>query len=174
MAERNDDLRDNEELDDSEDLIDDDDMAEPGDAIAMLEADHRKVRELFQQYLAAGDRKAQRQIAEQVFVELETHAQLEEMVFYPAFEEEADDAGKALVKEAREEHQEVKTLITALRGCEMGEEFDTKFHALMDDVEHHVQEEETEMFPDAEELLLDRSAELAEAMEDIKQQLLTP
>ena len=160
MAQRNDDRTADEEL------------AEPGDAIAMLEADHRRVRELFQQYLAAGDQHTQRQIAEHVFVELETHAQLEEMVFYPAFEEEADDAGKALVKEARAEHQEVKALIAALRSRAMDEAFDTQFRALMDNVEHHVQEEETDMFPDAEELLLERNAELAEAMEDLKKQLL--
>jgi hemerythrin superfamily protein len=154
------------------DITENEDLAEPADAIEMLEADHRKVRELFQQYQAAGDLDAQRQIAEQVFVELETHAQLEEMVFYPAFEEEADEEGKALVKEAREEHQAVKTLIAALRERNMDEAFNTQFCELMENVEHHVQEEEADMFPEAEEILLDRSTELAEEMEDLKQQLL--
>jgi hypothetical protein len=53
------------------------------DAIVMLKAEHQKVRELFQQYTAAGDQRMKQQIAQQVFVELETHAQLEEIVFYP-------------------------------------------------------------------------------------------
>jgi hemerythrin superfamily protein len=67
-------------------------------AVEMLEADHRKVRELFQQYEATGDLDAKQQLAEQIFVELETHAQLEEMVFYPAFEEAADAEGEELVE----------------------------------------------------------------------------
>ena len=142
------------------------------DAIAMLKADHQKVRELFQQYTAAGDQRTKQQIAQQVFVELETHAQLEEMVFYPAFEQAADDEGKQQVQEARREHQDVKTLIAELRGREMDEAFNAKFRELMDNVEHHVQEEEAEMFPEAEELLAEQGAELVDEMEEIKQQLL--
>jgi hemerythrin superfamily protein len=141
-------------------------------AVEMLEADHRKMRELFQQYEAAGALDVKQQVAEQVFVELETHAQLEEMVFYPAFEEVADAEGKVLVGEAREEHQEVKALIAELRGLDDDDMFDVQFRELMDNVEHHVQEEETDMFPEAEELLADRNEELVEEMEGIKKQLL--
>jgi hemerythrin superfamily protein len=140
--------------------------------VEMLEADHRKVEELFQQYEAAGDLDAQQQIAEQIFVELETHAQLEEMVFYPAFEEATDAEGKVLVKEAREEHQEVKTLIEDLRGLDDDDMFDVQFRELMDNVEQHVQEEESQMFPEAEEMLAARNEELVEEMEGIKKQLL--
>ena len=141
-------------------------------AVEMLEADHRKVRELFQQYEAAGDLDAKQQIAEQIFVELETHAQLEEMVFYPAFEEATDAEGKVLVSEAHQEHQEVKTLIAELRSLDDDDLFDDQFRELMDNVEHHVQEEETEMFPEAEEILAARHEELVEEMEGIKKQLL--
>jgi hemerythrin superfamily protein len=141
-------------------------------AVEMLEADHRKVRELFQQYETIRDLGAQQQIAEQIFVELETHAQLEEMVFYPAFEEAADAEGKQLVGEARREHEQVKTLIAELRSLDDDEQFDDQFRELMDAVEHHVQEEETEMFPMAEELLEERTEELAEEMQDIKARLL--
>jgi hemerythrin superfamily protein len=141
-------------------------------AMEMLEADHRKVRELFQQYEAAGELDAKQQIAEQIFVELETHAQLEEMVFYPAFEEAADAEGKQLVGEARQEHEQVKTLIAQLRNLDDDEQFDDQFRELMDAVEHHVQEEEAEMFPMAEELLEERTEELAEEMQDIKARLL--
>jgi hemerythrin superfamily protein len=94
------------------------------------------------------------------------------MVFYPAFEEEADEEGKHLVEEACQEHQEVKTLIAELRGREADEEFDTKFRELMDNVEHHVQEEESEMFPKAEEILAERNEELVDEMQEIKEQLL--
>ena len=150
----------------------DKDTGTPEEAIEMLKADHQKVRDLFQQYAAASDQNTQRQIADQVFVELETHAQLEEMVFYPAFEEEADEEGKHLVEEACQEHQEVKTLIVELRGREADEEFDTKFRELMDNVEHHVQEEESEMFPMAEEILAERNEEIVDEMQEIKEQLL--
>ena len=143
------------------------------DAIEMLKADHQKVRDLFRQYTAAGDQNAKRQIAEQVFVELETHAQLEEMVFYPAFEEEADDEGQQLVEEARQEHQEVKNLIAELRGSNADDEFDTKFRELMENVEHHVQEEEAEMFPEAEEILAEQLEDLLEEMQEVKEQLFT-
>jgi hemerythrin superfamily protein len=142
-------------------------------AVEMLEADHRKVRELFQRYEAAGNPDAKQQVAEQTFVELEVHAQLEEMVFYPAFEEAADEEGKQLVEEARQEHEEVKTLIEELRDLDDDETFDDQFRELMDNVEHHVQEEEAEMFPLAEKLLAERTAELAEEMQDIKTRLLT-
>jgi hemerythrin superfamily protein len=142
------------------------------DAIEMLKADHQKVRDLFQQYTAAGAQNAKRQIAEQVFVELETHAQLEELVFYPAFAEEAGDEGQQLVEEARQEHQEVKDLIAELRDHGTDAEFDTKFRALMENVEHHVQEEEAEMFPEAEEILAEQLEELMKDMQEVKEQLL--
>jgi hemerythrin superfamily protein len=142
-------------------------------AVEMLTADHRKVRNLFQQYQSANDQAAKRRIAEQVFVELEIHAQLEEMVFYPAFAAAADEEGKDLVAEARQEHQTVKDLLVELRGMDAdNEDFEIQFQELMEDVEHHAQEEETEMFPEAEELLAEQDAELVDEMQDIKQQLL--
>jgi hemerythrin superfamily protein len=148
------------------------DAGKSEDAIEMLKADHQKVRELFQKYVAASDQHAKRQVADQVFVELETHAQLEEMVFYPAFEEAADDEGKQLVEEARQEHQKVKSLIAELRGLDADAAFDTKFRQLMDNVEHHVQEEETEIFPEAEEILAEDNEDLVDEMQEIKAQLL--
>jgi hypothetical protein len=145
----------------------------PADAIEMLEADHQKVRELFSKYAATSDQKAKRQIAEQAFIELETHAQLEETVFYPAFAEETDEEGKQLVTESLEEHQGVKELIDELRDLDVDDaEFDSKFHALMDNVEHHVEEEEAEMFPKAEEELEAQLEDLLVEMQELKQQLI--
>jgi hemerythrin superfamily protein len=144
----------------------------PADAIEMLKADHQKVTELFSEYGATSDQKAKQKIAEQVFVELELHAQLEETVFYPAFEEEADEEGKQLVAESLEEHQTVKDLIEELRELKTNDtEFDTKFHALMENVQHHVEEEESEMFPQAEEVLEAHLEELMDEMQELKQQL---
>ena len=128
--------------------------------------------DLFSKYAATSDQKAKRQIAAQVFVELETHTQLEEIVFYPAFAEEADEEGKQLVTESLEEHQEVKELIEELRGLGADEaEFNAKFRALMENVQHHVEEEESEMFPEAEEALETFMEDLMDEMQELKQQL---
>jgi len=159
MADLNDDLTPNDD--------------QPQGAIDMLQADHRRVRTLFQHYQSTNDQSMKRRIAEQIFVELEVHAQLEEMVFYPAFEAAADAEGEVLVEDARQEHLMVKELIADLRSMDAtDEEFEPQFEALMVGVEDHVQEEETAMFPEAEEVLADESADLLEDMQEIKQQLL--
>jgi hemerythrin superfamily protein len=143
------------------------------DAIQMLKADHQKVTELFSQYEATRDPQAKREIAEQVFVELEVHSQIEETVFYPAFEEEADEEGRQLVAESLEEHQTVKDAIEELRELTADDaEFDAKFHTLMEDVQHHVDEEESEMFPKAEEVLEEQIEELMDEMQELKKQLM--
>jgi hemerythrin superfamily protein len=150
------------------------DTGRPEDAIEMLRADHQKVRDLFQDYGEAQDQRAKRKIAQQVFVELETHAQLEESVFYPAFKQEADQAGKQLVAESLEEHQRVKDLIEELRELDADDEmFDAKFHELMEQVEHHVEEEESEMLPEAELALAEQAEDLMDEMQEVKRQLLT-
>jgi iron-sulfur cluster repair protein YtfE (RIC family) len=74
----------------------------------MLKADHQRVRDLFAQYEAADNRETKRTLAEQVFTELEMHAQLEENVFYPAVNEETEE-GPELVKESLSEHADVGT-----------------------------------------------------------------
>jgi hemerythrin superfamily protein len=82
-----------------------DKMGQPEDAIAMLKADHQRVRDLFQEYEAAQDQQAKRDIAEEAFVELEKHAQLEEQIFYPAVEDETNEEGQEFVEESLKEHQ---------------------------------------------------------------------
>jgi hemerythrin-like domain-containing protein len=144
----------------------------PEDAIEMLKADHEKVLDLFKQYTAASDEHTKRGIAEEVFFELDTHAQLEEQLFYPAFEEEADAEGEELVEEARKEHQAVKDLMEELRSLAAQDTpFDTKFRELRQKVEHHIEEEETEMFPLAEAELEDEMNELTEEMQELKREL---
>ena len=140
----------------------------------MLRAAHQQVRDLFQDYEEAQDQKAKRKIANQVFVELETHAQLEENVFYPAFKQEADREGKQLVSESLEEHQMVRELIEDLRELDDDDEtFDDKFYELIENVEHHVEEEESRMLPDAELVLAEQAEELMDEMQEVKKQLLT-
>ena len=148
------------------------DHAPPQDAIAMLKEDHRRIRDLLQEYEAAMDPRTKRELAEEVCTELETHAQLEEQIFYPAVQEESQE-GRALVQEAIQEHQKVKDMIAALR--EMGPDsqaFDTKFRELMQNVEHHIEEEETEMFSLAEQELSEDLDDIKEEMQELKKDIL--
>jgi hypothetical protein len=150
------------------------DLRHPEDAIEMLRIDHEKVRELFRAYEAAREQTAKRRLAEQAFIELELHAQLEETVFYPAFEQKADAEGKQLVAESLHEHRTVKDLIEELR--ELGPEapeFEAKFQELMENVEHHVEEEENEMLPEAEEALAEQAEDLMDEMQELKKHLMT-
>ena len=147
------------------------DHEQPADAIAMLKADHQWVKDLFVQYEATSNPDTKRTLAEQVFVELETHAQLEENVFYPAVNEETEE-GPELVKESLSEHETVKKLIQELRGmAQATDAFDAKFQELIHYVEHHVEEEESEMFPLAEEELAEDLTEMKDEMQEFKADL---
>jgi hemerythrin-like domain-containing protein len=145
--------------------------AQPADAIALLKADHQRVKDLFTQYEATDNVETKRTLAAQVFVELEMHAQLEENVFYPAVNEETEE-GPELVQESLSEHETVKHLIQELRGMAHDTDaFDTKFQELIQNVAHHVEEEEAEMFPLAEEELAEDLTELKDEMQELKADL---
>jgi hemerythrin-like domain-containing protein len=138
----------------------------PKDAIAMLHADHQKVRQLFRAYRTAQDPAMQWELARHIFDELEVHAQLEELVFYQAVEEETTSLGRRLVQASLEEHQEALALMQDLRGLAPGcPAFENKFQALVLTVEHHMTVEETEMFPLA-------AAEVEEDLKDLRDEML--
>ena len=144
----------------------------PIDAISLLKTDHRKVKNLFARYESAGNFSTKHLIAEQVFTELELHAQLEENVFYPAYEAMTGKNGTQLVADSRLAHEHVKELISELQGIDLDEaEFEVKFHDLMDIVREHVAEEENAMFPEAEQRLADQLEDLRDHMVALKQQL---
>jgi hemerythrin-like domain-containing protein len=86
--------------------------------------------------------------------ELAIHAEIEEEIFYPAAKTKADKEGKSLVAEAVEEHHVVKGLISELQAMPaVNEQFEARLTALIDNVEHHIGEEEEEMLPDAKQTL---------------------
>ena len=124
------------------------------DAITLLREDHDRVRKLFKDFEEAGDNaNAEKQrIADEIIEELTVHAFIEEQYFYPAVRGlPAPDSGEEpeeLVKEAEEEHAQVKTLLAELEDLRAGDEyFDAKVTVVIDDVRHHAEEEEQEMFP---------------------------
>ena len=142
--------------------------------IEMLEADHAKVQALFDKFEAAGERmtKAKQHIVEEVFMALEVHAHVEEEIFYPAVKAIGEKESTKLIAESLEEHQVVKTLIEDMRALDPGDaQYAAKFTVLMENVRHHIEEEEDEMFPMAEEELADEMESLLEAMLERKQAL---
>jgi len=141
---------------------------QPDDAIAILTADHRQVRALFQQYADTPDPYLKQIIAEHVFAELTLHMLLEETVFYPAFAEQADEEGKQLVSEALQDHQQLRDLIATLQDVAEDEVFETRFHALRDHVEQHVEDEETTMFPQAAQVLATHWEEITVLLQERK------
>jgi hemerythrin superfamily protein len=147
----------------------------PQDAVALIKEDHRRVEALFREYEQTGDRahKTRQRLVEEISRELEVHAQIEEESFYPAVEAKARQDGKELVHEAVEEHHLVKVTLGELAALDAEDEaFDAKVQVLMENVRHHVEEEETELLPQAERLLdQDQLARLGEKMQARKQQL---
>ena len=123
-----------------------------------------KVNELFDQ-LEAATGKAKLNVFNQIKTELELHTHIEEKIFYPALEkpEETHD----LTLEAYEEHKMVKTLLSKLSGARTADdEWQAQAKVLRENVEHHVEEEENELFDKADDALSDEEIEaLGQRME---------
>jgi hemerythrin superfamily protein len=128
-------------------------LANPGsiDAVALLTADHREVKDLFDEYEELAERDAEagerKELAEEICRMLEVHAVIEEEIFYPSARQalpEEDD----LLDEAEVEHGSAKDLIAQIRSMQPDQDlYDAKVKVLGEYVQHHVEEEETEMFP---------------------------
>lgn len=134
------------------------------DAFNLLKADHRKVEELFEQ-LESASGQAKMRVFQQIKTELELHTHIEETIFYPALEEPKQTHDLTL--EAYEEHDVVKKLLQELsRARTVSDEWEAKAKVLQENVEHHVEEEEGELFPKASSALgADEIETLGEQME---------
>lgn len=148
---------------------------EPMDAIALLTEDHEKVKAMFEQYEGLGDRAhaTKQKLAMQICTELTKHAMAEEEIFYPAVRE-ASKEYEDLVDEATVEHASAKDLIEQIMSMDSTEElFDAKVKVLSEQIEHHVEEEEGEMFPKARKAGLDLVA-LGEEIQARKDEIQIP
>ncbi|ATQ76580.1 hemerythrin [Massilia violaceinigra] len=133
---------------------------EAQDAIALLIEDHENVKQMFEQFEGLGDRAhaTKKKLAMQICTELTKHATAEEEIFYPAVRA-ATKKNEDLVDEATVEHASAKDLIAQIMEMEATEElFDAKVKVLSEMIEHHVEEEENEMFPKARDAGLDLEA----------------
>lgn len=138
------------------------------DAFNLLKTDHRKVAELFDQ-LESANGKAKLQVFAQIKTELELHTHIEETIFYPALEDPKQT--HELVLEAYEEHDVVKKLLAQLSKAKSAdEEWEAQAKVLRENVEHHVEEEENELFKKTRAALSQEKIEtLGEQMENEKQ-----
>jgi hemerythrin superfamily protein len=116
------------------------------DAVEVLTADHIEVEQMFRQIEAMPDGDAKGQIVADIVRELSIHAAIEEQILYPAMRKALPD-GETLVQEAIDEHQQVKETLAAIERAESAAERDPLLAQLIGDVRHHVEEEETELFP---------------------------
>lgn len=141
-------------------------------AIELLKQDHDKVDKLFQKVKAEeGDT---REIFEKIRVELEVHTQVEEQIFYPYLMENGDEELQKITKEGLQEHHQAKILLREIENLsDESDTLDPKLQVLMEDIAHHVQEEEGEMFPLVEEQFDGETLdELGQQLQEMKEQLM--
>lgn len=130
------------------------------DAISLLMQDHEHVKELFEQFDNLTDRAkvSKKRLADEICSELTVHTMVEEEIFYPAVRA----AGKEfadMIDEAVVEHASCKQLIAEIEAMDPGEDlYDAKVKVLSEMIEHHVKEEEEEMFPKVRKAGLDLAA----------------
>ena len=150
------------------------------EAIAQLIADHARVKKMFKQYerLAKADApgKQKQELATMICTELTAHATAEEEIFYPAARAAIDKV--ELVDEADIEHASAKDLIAQIEGSSPSDDhYDAKVKVLGEYIDHHVQEEEEEMFPKVRRAKVDTVAlgeQIAARKEEIKRQKAAP
>lgn len=147
--------------------------ASRSEVLDMLKQDHQRVKKAYKEFSKLDpleDTERCDAIVRQVLADLQVHTALEEEFLYPA----AREAEPKLIDEAEVEHESAKALIEQLDQMEAGDEkFSARFTVLCEYVEHHIKEEEKELFPKLEKLRLDWAA-MAEQMQARREQLEPP
>ena len=146
------------------------------EATTLLIKDHEAVKKLFEQFEAAGDAayKVKKAIFETIKSELLIHMDIEDSIFYPAVKAQPSEELKDEIREADEEHHVAKLLLAEISKMKPeDEEYDAKVTVLRENIEHHVEEEEGELFPNTRKRLDDEMLEqLGEEMEERKEALI--
>jgi hemerythrin-like domain-containing protein len=145
-------------------------MSKTKDAIALLKADHEKVKGIFEKFEKSDSQEEKNSLIDQALEELKVHAEVEEELFYPALRGEVEND---LMNEADEEHHVARILIAEL---EEGDEEDderrnAKFTVLAESIRHHIKEEEGEMMPQAKDAGVDLDS-LGERIQERKNELM--
>lgn len=140
------------------------------DALALLKEDHRKVEKLFEDYESAKGEGRKEKLARQISLELTIHTTIEEEIFYPACTGKIDED---LLKEAYVEHDAAKLLMAEIEaGSGQSDDFfDAKVQVLGEQIDHHVKEEEEDLFPKVRKADIDLKA-LGEQLAERKAELM--
>jgi hemerythrin superfamily protein len=140
------------------------------DAIALLKEDHRAVEKLFKEFESAKGEGRKETLARKICLELTIHTMIEEEIFYPACRGKVDED---LLKEAFVEHDSAKLLVAEIEtgSGQSDDYFDAKVQVLSEQVEHHVEEEEKELFPEVRKADIDLKA-LGEQLAERKMELM--
>jgi hemerythrin superfamily protein len=138
----------------------------------MIRMDHAHVLSTFHQYQSDSSPRVKKGLVDSVCVALEIHAQLEEEIFYPALRAISDTE---FLRKSVPEHDQMRRLITQLRNLEPDHAtYDETFYELINNVMHHVADEETLLLPAAERVLAERLGELGAEMTKRRLQLAAP
>ena len=148
------------------------------DAIALLKQDHKLVKDLLEQLAESTTRavKKRSDLLRQIHANLKAHTTIEEEIFYPAFKAAGKKEEEKMYFEALEEHRAAEDLVLPdlMKTNPATEQFSGRAKVLKELIEHHIEEEEQEMFKDAKKLLSKAELnELGAQMEARKAQLLT-
>ena len=147
------------------------------DAIALLKQDHKLVKDLLGQLAESTTRavKKRTELLHEIQINLKAHTTIEEEIFYPAFKEAGKKEEEKMYFEALEEHRAAEDLVLPdlLNTDPSTEQFSGRAKVLKELIEHHIEEEETEMFKDAKKLLSTEELKaLGATMETLKAELL--
>ena len=139
------------------------------DAITILRNDHREVEKLFKEVLRAEDEAKLQRLGAEIIKELSIHAAIEEQVFYPAVLQALPKEQRALVK-SLEAHHAAKSMLAEIdRLAAASDRYKAKLEVLIDNVRHHVEEEERDLFPKVRDALPPKELkEIGELMEQAK------
>jgi hemerythrin superfamily protein len=136
--------------------------------IEIIKKDHKVVEELFKEYESLGDDavSSKQKLVDQIIEELTNHAEMEETLCYPRFKEVFTKEEDKKVDEAYVEHKEAKRLLSDLEGLQPEQpEFDASVQVLMEQIRHHVKEEEEDLLPMVEkEVPEDELSEMGDKM----------
>jgi hemerythrin superfamily protein len=141
-------------------------------AVKMLKQQHQEVAKMFKEFENAQAAGARRTIFERIADALAVHAAIEERHFYPAVKEQQTEE---ILLESVEEHLEIKRIIADLLAMEADDEsFAAKVKVLQENVDHHVEEEQDDLFPKVEKLFDKETLEaIGEDMEDTQAELIS-
>lgn len=149
-------------------------MNNSADPMELLKQDHEMVKQLFSSISQVNDADEDLENTfDQIRSALEIHAMIEEEIFYPAVAQAQSKQAKEEVQEAQREHTQVKKILGQMENLEPEDEnWEMKLKELQQDVEHHVREEEGELFPEARKVLQqDELTQLGEQLAARKQEL---